>query len=259
MLGNYLVSKFSNNQNHETIALTRKDFDIGNSTKDSLYQFIRSVRPSDGIIINASGIIKQRKNDLDEMIEVNSIFPHRLEQFSKDLSYRVIHVTTDCVFSGSVGKYDENSRHDCYDLYGKSKSMGENDDSCVIRTSIIGEEINNKKSLLEWCRSMSGKKVNGYTNHLWNGVTCLELATFIEKIIDNDSLWRGIKHIHSDDISKFDLVNLLNKKYSLGLAVEPFETETKCDRTLRSIFSSQITKSLEEQVEELKNYQGVKG
>jgi dTDP-4-dehydrorhamnose reductase len=117
-----------------------------------------------------------------------------------DLECNVIHITTDCVFSGRGGRYDENSLHDCLDDYGKSKSLGENQNLTIIRTSIIGEEKTNKKSLLEWVKSQKNNLIFGYTNHFWNGVTCLEMSKFIFTLIKEQNYWKGVQHVYSPDI-----------------------------------------------------------
>ena len=94
-----------------------------------------------------------------------------LSKVCKELNVKMIHITTDCVFSGKVGNYDENDRHDCDDIYGKTKLDGEPKNSCVIRTSIIGES-KNERGLLEWAKNTASQRITGYTNHWWKGVTC---------------------------------------------------------------------------------------
>ncbi len=257
MLGNYLCQVLS--KKFEVVGLNRKNIDLSKLTKDSTYELMNSLSVKNSIVINASGVIKQRSSDIDDLISVNSLFPNRLAEFSDSLDYKVIHITTDCVFSGKTGNYTELSPHDADDFYGRSKSLGENEKSCNIRTSINGEEIFNKRSLLEWCRSMSKKTINGYTNHYWNGVTCLELSKLIEKMIKNDSIWTGVRHIFSEDISKHDLVKMINDCYKFDITVKKYETEQSCDRTLRSIYDNPINESLITQIEQMKLFSGVKG
>ena len=121
--------------------------------------------PEADVFINAIGIIKpaMSKNIMDSIF-INSIFPRMLAVECKSRNAKLIHITTDCVFSGKNGHYDENSPHDALDDYGKSKSLGEPENCMVIRTSIIGPETNNFYSLLEWVRQQGGKKINGFTN-----------------------------------------------------------------------------------------------
>ncbi len=157
MLGSYLKRYLS--ATYEVLALTRADIDLSDTDEKALVSFLRErVFPGD-ILINAAGIIKQRGgNDVSEMIKLNSLFPHTLAKFRKEVACQVIHITTDCVFSGVRGGYIETDAHDCLDDYGKSKSLGENQSIMNIRTSIIGEEKFNKKSLLEWVISNKGKE-----------------------------------------------------------------------------------------------------
>lgn len=142
-----------------------------------------------------------------------------------------------CVFSGKDGLYLEHSPHDCIDVYGKTKSLGEPNDCTVIRTSIIGEEVNQSKSLLEWIKSMKDKTVYGYTNHIWNGLTCLQLAKIFEDIIINEKYWRGVRHIFSPHpISKHHLIKLISNIYDLNITINPLTLPVKCDRSLATSY-----------------------
>ena len=145
-------------------------------------------------MINCIGTIKPRVDQLGDLnaILVNSVFPRLLSKLSKELNFKVIHPTTDCVYTGSKGNYNEDDVYDVNDVYGMSKAMGEVSDVCIVRTSIIGEEINNGRSLVEWVKSESGNSIFGYTNHFWNGVTCLQFAKICDQIISKDLFWEGI-------------------------------------------------------------------
>jgi hypothetical protein len=96
-----------------------------------------------------------------------------------------------CVFNGAEGGYVESSPHTAMDIYGRSKSLGESESATIIRTSIIGEELSNKLSLVEWVKSQAGKSVNGYLNHFWNGITCLQFAKICDYMLKNDLFWKG--------------------------------------------------------------------
>jgi GR25 family glycosyltransferase involved in LPS biosynthesis len=158
------------------------------------------------------------------------------------------------VFSGKDGFYNEDSFHDCIDDYGKSKSLGENPSLTIIRTSIIGEEVENKKSLLEWVRSNKNQNINGYLNHFWNGVTCLELSKQICNIIQTNSYWNGIRHYYSPDaVSKYELVSNINEIYKLGNNIIP-TMEKYCDRTLTSKYDCPVKTIIKDQIIELKEY-----
>ena len=189
------------------------------------------------------------------MIKVNSLLPHILAKVKAKKNCQVIHITTDCVFSGKDGFYTEESLHDAKDEYGKSKSLGESALNTNIRTSIIGEEILNKKSLLEWVKSQNNKQINGYDNHYWNGVTCLELAKQIKNMIENKNFWNGTKHFFSpEDISKYNLILLIKKIYKLNISVIKKPSTINCFRNLRTIYSNPVTTSIEKQIIEQKNY-----
>lgn len=245
MLGGY-VTKYLSSE-FEVVPITRNEVDLQQdfSLITEKYDF-----QSDDVIVNAAGIIKQRNYSPEELIRVNSLFPH----FLSTLKCNVIHITTDCVFSGKDGSYTEDSLHDCLDDYGKSKSLGENSNLTIIRTSIIGEELHNKKSLIEWVKSNQNTTINGYINHFWNGVTCLELSKQIKKIIRSGFYWNGIRHYYSPDtVSKYQLVSYINEVYKLNINVIPVKSK-HCDRSLLSNYKSPIKKTIKEQLLELKNF-----
>lgn len=254
MLGNYMFS-YLNKYHNDVVGVSRKELDA----KNVCDKYLLSSGFSKGdVVINCIGLIRQRAEtpNLDFLL-VNSVFPLRLSKVCNEVGCRLIHITTDCVFSGNVGSYDENAPHDAKDIYGVSKSLGEPTDSTVIRTSIIGEERANFLSLLEWVRSQKGKKVNGFVNHYWNGVTCLQLAKIVEKIIAEDLFWSGVRHVCSPDVvSKYELVEIISDVYSLGIELVPFETEKSCDRSLTTIHNGINfgIPLIREQVEELKNF-----
>jgi len=253
MLGSYL--KFHLGEEHDVLALTRNDIDLSVIDEPKLLDFMLTRISKDDVIVNAAGVIKQRDYDVADMIVVNSIFPHILAKFKKHVGCNVVHITTDCVYNGSRGSYIESDKHDCTDDYGKSKSLGENPTVTNIRTSIIGEEILNKRSLLEWVISNRGETIGGYQNHLWNGVTCLELSKLINNIIKSSSFWEGTKHVFSPDtVSKYELVNMINDIYDLNITINEKITEVDCYRNLSTSLDSVIDKSLYDQILELKDF-----
>ena len=203
-------------------------------------------------IINCLGAIKpgfEAKERVATNIFVNAVFPRELTEFveasntGSTVQARVIHITTDCVYSGKVGKYTEHSPHDANDMYGMSKSLGESQDAMVIRTSIIGPEWNgNKKSLLEWfLANYSVGHLNGYTNHLWNGITTLELSKILLRIM-TENLWeKGTFHVFSEDIDKASLLKLFASSWGLKVEVNVVDAPNPCDRTLRSVKSLNVT------------------
>jgi dTDP-4-dehydrorhamnose reductase len=235
MLGYGVSKKINDKKEFEVIYSSRKAgddnfFDCIDSNLDEL--------PEVDYIINCIGIIKPNmKRGIENAIKVNSLFPHLLSKYCKSKGIKLIHITTDCVFSGKSGNYTEADDHDALDDYGKSKSLGEcQENSMVIRTSIIGEEKENFISLISWAKSMAGKNVKGFTNHLWNGITTDYFGLACKKIIMDDLYQEGLFHIFSkDDVSKAELLEIFNEKWKLDLAIEKVEAIESVNRTLRSI------------------------
>jgi len=251
MLGNYVSSYLSSF--YKVIKLTRKDYDISKLSILSLERFLTKIEKDD-IIINCSGAIPQRGGDKKYYYVVNSLFPVVLSMYCKQKDIKLIHITTDCVYSGDIGNYDENSISNETNDYGISKSLGDMAYGTIIRTSIIGEETENKKSLLEWLKLNKNKTVNGYADHYWNGVTCLELSKIICKIIGENDFWVGIKHVFSPtSVSKYELLMMINEIYDLNVNIIKTFTE-KCDKTLSSIYSKFDVPELYQQIQELRNY-----
>jgi dTDP-4-dehydrorhamnose reductase len=252
MLGSYLKKYLSDK--YEIVPLIRNDIDLSTCESKIIEYFDKIVNHGD-VIVNSAGVIKQRDYNIKDMILVNGVLPHILNKIKELKKCEVIHITTDCVFSGKDGGYKEESPHDCLDDYGKSKSIGENKNNTNIRTSIIGEESYNKKSLIEWVKSNSNKTINGYSNHLWNGVTCLELSIFISKIISDNLFWTGTRHIFSPKtVSKYELVNMINEIYDLNIEIKKTETSENCFRNLNTIYDSPIIKDLYTQIKEQKKF-----
>lgn len=210
--------------------------------------------PKCDYVLNCIGVIKPfMKQNLANSIFINSVFPHKVSSYCKQHNIKLIHITTDCVFSGNTGFYSESSFHDCEDNYGKSKSIGEPLDCMVLRTSIIGEEIHKNASLIEWAKSNKNKKINGFTEHLWNGVTTKHYAEICHQIIEENLYQEGLYHIHSNDVSKFELLKIINDRFNLNIDIEPVKT-VKVNRTLRSeknLIKNLKIKSIKKQVQEL--------
>lgn len=253
MLGSYIRAYLCDR--YELFSYTREDIDLSVVDEARVMSFLNERVSGEDVIINASGIIKQRSYNSVEMLMVNSMFPQILARFRKQVGCGVIHITTDCVFGGSRGGYVETDFHDCLDDYGKTKSLGESEEVTNIRTSIIGEEIHNKLSLLEWVFSMEGKTINGYTNHLWNGVTCLELSKLINNIIENNLYWSGVRHVFSPDtVSKCELIKMMRDVYELDIVVNESSANKKCYRNLSTNFECMVHTPLYEQLRETRSF-----
>jgi dTDP-4-dehydrorhamnose reductase len=262
MLGRYVV-KYFQRKNIKVIALTRKDIDVAEAKLGFLDSFDFRLNEYD-VVINTAGVIKSQvnKDNVENTIKVNSIFPYILQEECERLNVKAIHISTDCVYNGR-GYFSacESTPHNAEDLYGKSKSIGEAPGMTTIRTSIIGEEVGQSRSLIEWVKSQKNNKVTGFKNHFWNGVTCLQLCKVIHTMIDEDFFWNGVRHIFSPKpITKYSLIKLISNQYNLGLELlESKKRSNFCNRTLNTEF--QDTKDILEkipnyktQLEELKDF-----
>jgi dTDP-4-dehydrorhamnose reductase len=189
------------------------------------------------VIINCIGIVKQisEAHDAIKSIEINSLFPHRLEKLCARIDSRLIHISTDCVFSGKKGNYNESDIPDPTDLYGRTKLLGEVDEGNVLtlRTSLIGRELRTKHGLLEWFLSQDGKIVKGYTKAIFSGFPTLVFSRILTDIIMKHKQLRGVYHVSSYPISKFDLLRLIKKTMNLNIEITP-EDDFCCDRSLDS-------------------------
>lgn len=187
------------------------------------------------VVVNCIGVVKQspRMDDLEDVISTNALLPHRLESCCRREGARLIHISTDCVFSGSKGNYSETDTADADDLYGRSKLLGEvSSYGCLtLRTSIIGREVGTHRGLLEWLLGRAGLAVQGYTRSWFSGVTTLELAKILAGIIQNHRDLSGVYHVASSRISKHDLLLALDEVYDLDVTVIPNES-IECDRSL---------------------------
>jgi dTDP-4-dehydrorhamnose reductase len=188
---------------------------------------------------NCIGLIKQRTEaSAEDFRAVNARFPHRLVASCRERGIRLVHVTTDCVFSGRRGGYVETDPHDADDDYGRSKSAGEPSDALCLRTSVIGEELPSSRrlGLLEWVRTTPDEPLRGFINHFWNGVTTGQLAEVFLTIVRDRLFVPGTRHVFSDRISKHELVKLIVQAYGLRKTVIPVEAPQPIDRTLATVY-----------------------
>jgi dTDP-4-dehydrorhamnose reductase len=253
MLG-HAVHRFFSLKGYDAVALSRSEFDIA---KDSPTKLEPVLERADAVI-NCAGVIKPliATTSIEDVLRVNAIFPRNLAKLTEARKIPMVHVTTDCVYSGKRGGYDESDLFDAEDVYGLSKNAGDAADCMVLRTSIIGEERGQSRSLLEWARSQKGKEVNGFTNHRWNGVTTVQLAEGIEHILTRGLHQRGIFHVFSPDtVTKAELLKVISDAYDFQLKVKPVEAKDFCDRSLKSLhgLSRQVfTKPLSQQLSEMR-------
>ena len=190
---------------------------------------------SPDVIVNAVGVVKQRREAerATSTIAVNALLPHRLADRCVAAGTRLIHVSTDCVFSGSRGSYTEADVPDARDLYGRSKLLGEvaRPGCLTLRTSMVGREIGSSHGLVEWFLSHRGETVPGYTRARFSGLTTIELARLIATLVQSDHDLAGLWHVAGEPIAKYDLLSMVNDQFRLGSTLEADDSFV-CDRTL---------------------------
>jgi dTDP-4-dehydrorhamnose reductase len=250
MLGSTLYKYLSLNSSHDVVGTIRSPDNITKFPRglraglvsgvdvlstDSLEALLVQTRPD--VVINCVGLIKQHKtvDDPLQVLPVNSLLPHRLAAITALAKARLIHISTDCVFSGKMGSYTETDVSDASDLYGKSKYIGEVYDKghvLTIRTSIIGHELCSNHSLLDWFLSQRAT-VKGYRRAIFSGLPTFELARVICDFILPHANLHGLYHVAAEPINKYDLLNLIAEVYSKKIDIIP-DDEVQIDRSLRA-------------------------
>ena len=255
MLGSMLLEYFSRQDSFELIATVRNKADM--ASLERLYPRvgfryldaevcseaeILSVAADASWVINAIGLIKQRIVDSDDVlvekaVRINSQFSFLLMKAAKNGGFKVIQVATDCVYSGLTGHYPEAAIHDCHDVYGKTKSLGEVFAQSVynLRCSIVGPERRSKLSLLNWFLSQDrNSRINGFTNHMWNGITTLHFAKISRGIIEYGLAVPNRHHIVPEgEITKDGLLRLFAEAYGReDILINAVQAGTAVNRTL---------------------------
>ncbi len=222
-----LISCFKNNES-KIIA------EVNALNSNQLKVVINAIKPH--YVINCVGAIKQREigNNPLQAIPLNAHLPHVLSKLAYDSNSKFIQFSTDCVFSGKVGGYTENSLPDANDIYGKTKLLGEvvNNSSITLRTSIIGHELAGNTSLLDWFLSQKDS-VKGYSKAIFTGLPAVEIAAVLENIFINHPNLHGLYHLSSNKISKYDLLQLIKKVYKKDINIIDSD-ELIIDRSLNS-------------------------
>lgn len=205
--------------------------------QDALVRAFSVVRPD--VVINCVGLIKQLVDAEDPLVvlPINAMFPHRLAQLCGLAGIRVVHVSTDCVFSGRKGMYVENDLSDAEDLYGKSKFIGELHSvphAITLRTSIIGHELNSNRALVDWFLAQAGP-VRGYSKAVFSGLPTIELAKVIKEVVLPRPELCGLYHVASEPIAKSELLRLVAECYGKTVDIVPddrvvIDRSLNCDR-----------------------------
>ncbi len=258
MLGSIVDLYFRKKTSHEVLSTQRG----GSLPAERRFSFDATEDPSSlsrvfemaahvDYVINCIGIIKPHCKDDDprgvlRAIKVNALFPYRLEETCREKGTRLIQIATDCVFSGRLGGYSEDSLHDPLDVYGKTKSLGElKTGACLnLRCSIIGPERKGKLSLLEWVLAQpENARLKGFTHHRWNGATTLQFAEMCADIIAEGSFDRLVAQsrlyhcVLNQTVTKCDLVRAIASAYGMHVVVDPVDSIGEpIDRTLSSKF-----------------------
>jgi dTDP-4-dehydrorhamnose reductase len=200
---------------------------------DGVVRAAAAVRPE--AVVNCIGIIKQLHEAKDPIpsITVNALFPHRLAQLCRACGARLVHISTDCVFSGRKGGYAEDDPSDAEDLYGRTKFLGEvaGPGCLTLRTSIIGRELATRNGLIEWFLSNRGGRVKGFRRAVYTGLTTRAMARIIADLLESHPGLEGLYQVASEPITKYDLLKLVNDAYTAGVGIEPDE-QFACDRSL---------------------------
>jgi dTDP-4-dehydrorhamnose reductase len=199
----------------------------------SVIEAVAEARPD--VVVNCVGIVKQRAaaNDPIANITVNALFPHQVARLCQGMGARLIHLSTDCVFSGRRGGYSEADEPDPNDQYGRAKLLGEvSSGGCLtLRSSLIGRELGTCQGLLEWFLSQRGGTVRGFRRAIFSGLTTAAMARIICEIVERHPHLEGVWHVASEPISKLDLLLLIREALHLDVRIEPDDSAV-IDRSL---------------------------
>jgi len=199
-----------------------------------LHAILARLRPT--VVVNCIGVIKQRPEAHDAIpsIAINALLPHRLAEWAAPWGGRVFHFSTDCVFSGRTGHYSEDDFSDAEDLYGRTKYLGEvaAPNAVTLRSSIIGRELVEHRSLLDWFLFQQAPVVRGFRRALFTGITTIEMADVVARLIARAPGLSGLYQVAAEPVTKFELLGLIRAAYGLDVEIEPSDGET-CDRSLK--------------------------
>lgn len=201
---------------------------------DALAKVLDAIRPD--VVINCAGLTKHKLEAEDPLVSIpiNTLMPHRLAGLCKLVGARLIHVSTDCVFSGEKGRYTENDFADARDVYGKSKALGEviYPHTVTLRTSTIGHEFQTRYGLLEWFLSQQGR-CKGYNHAIFSGLPTVVFAQVVRDVVIPRPELSGLYHVAAEPINKYDLLKLIAKVYGKQIEIEA-DSKLAIDRSLNA-------------------------
>jgi dTDP-4-dehydrorhamnose reductase len=240
----------------ELLAATRLIAGVSAGDPQSLRPAFEQASPD--VVVNCVGAVKQVEAGQQPIpaIQINSLFPHEVAEICREASVRLVHVSTDCVFSGERGNYAEGDVPDATDVYGRSKLLGEvsGPGLLTLRTSLIGRELRSSLGLLEWLISNRGGRVKGFSRAVFSGLTTIALAAEIGDLLEEQPDLEGVWHLAAEPVDKFELLTMLNRELDLGIEIER-DDGVIIDRSLDSSRLRRATgrqpRRWEEMVEEL--------
>lgn len=232
MLGSMVGWYGSARTAHKIVGISRSEFDAVQQPVEDLLPFLKDAV----CVVNCIGGIPQKSYTNDELALLNTQFPLNLADFCKQVGVPLLHISTNCVFSGKAGDCLEDVTPDAEDAYGISKAHGEPASAVVLRCSIIGPELGTHFGLLEWFLHSDGR-VNGFTDHYWNGLTTYELAKQIFAIIDRRDFGARIQHFYAaNTLSKYELLQTVAAEFKKPCTIAPIVKGEKF-YTLKSLVS----------------------
>lgn len=256
MLGNTMLRYFAAKEFFEVFASVRYSESLGEISGELNYQLIGGVLAENpdhllrafdiacpDVVVNCVGVVKQLAEADDPLVSIplNSLLPHHLARLCSASGSRLIHISTDCVFSGKKGSYLETDVTDATDLYGRSKLMGELNypHAITLRTSLIGHELRGARSLVNWFLAQE-HSVLGYTKAIFSGLPTVEIARVIESHVFTNPELHGLYHLSADPISKYDLLMTVKTIYRKQIEIIP-DDSLVIDRSLVSTRFSNAT------------------
>lgn len=257
-IGRFLCAYFER-QGLNPVPLSRQEIEIVPENHARVFDLVTQFKPS--LILNLAGLIREHTltRPAEDSFHLNGSFPQNAARHFSELQIPFVHLSTDCVFSGKNGPYSEATASDAEDIYGRSKAAGESAQAMVLRGSFLGPGLPTQKhGFFEWILAQKGKKISGFDNVFWNGITYLTLAKVIEFVATERAFQPGIYHLASvDELNRADLIAMVSRIFELGIEVTHETSPNPLDRRLiakNDHFSKILNKKIEDQLYELRGF-----